>query len=57
MADGPGGAPDERPTDLKALERSALREMVEHHTGSRSQLADRLGISERSLYRKLKALT
>ncbi|EWS63720.1 Bacterial regulatory protein, Fis family [Hydrogenophaga sp. T4] len=31
--------------------------MVERHTGSRSELAERLGISERSLYRKLKALT
>ena len=57
ITDGPGGAPDERPADLKALERAALREMVERHTGSRSELAERLGISERSLYRKLKTLT
>ena len=55
-ANGPGGAPDGRPADLKALERAALREMVAHHTGSRAELAERLGISERSLYRKLKAL-
>jgi len=51
------GAPDGRPADLKTLERAALREMVERHTGSRSDLAERLGISERSLYRKLKTLT
>ncbi len=57
LTDGPGGAPDGRPADLKTLERAALREMVERHTGSRSELAERLGISERSLYRKLKALT
>jgi DNA-binding NtrC family response regulator len=43
-------------TDLKALERDALRETVAHHTGSRAELAQRLGIGERSLYRKLKAL-
>ncbi|MBW8468311.1 MAG: sigma-54-dependent Fis family transcriptional regulator [Thiobacillus sp.] len=57
LTDGPGGAPDGRPADLKTLERAALREMVERHTGSRSDLAERLGISERSLYRKLKTLT
>jgi DNA-binding NtrC family response regulator len=55
--DGPGEAPDERPADLKTLERAALREMVARHTGSRSELAERLGISERSLYRKLKTLS
>jgi DNA-binding NtrC family response regulator len=57
LTDGTGGAPDGRPADLKTLERAALREMVERHTGSRSDLAERLGISERSLYRKLKTLT
>ncbi|MDZ4291401.1 MAG: sigma-54-dependent Fis family transcriptional regulator [Hydrogenophaga sp.] len=57
LTDGPGGASDGRPADLKTLERAALREMVERHTGSRSELAERLGISERSLYRKLKTLT
>ena len=57
LTDGQGGAPDGRPADLKTLERAALREMVERHTGSRSDLAERLGISERSLYRKLKTLT
>ena len=43
-------------TDLKALERQALRDTVAGHTGSRADLARQLGISERSLYRKLKAL-
>jgi DNA-binding NtrC family response regulator len=57
LTDGPGEAPDARPADLKPLERAALREMVERHTGSRSELAERLGISERSLYRKLKNLS
>ncbi len=42
--------------DLKSLERAALRETVVAHTGSRAELAQRLGISERSLYRKLKSL-
>ncbi|MDG5975404.1 sigma-54 dependent transcription regulator [Hydrogenophaga taeniospiralis CCUG 15921] len=55
-ASGPGGTADGRPAALKALERAALREMVERHAGSRAELAERLGISERSLYRKLKAL-
>lgn len=43
-------------TGLKALERDALRNTVARHTGSRAELAQHLGISERSLYRKLKAL-
>jgi len=42
--------------DLRSLESAALREAVARHTGSRAELARRLGISERSLYRKLKAL-
>ena len=42
--------------DLRSLEQAALRETVARHTGSRAELAQRLGISERSLYRKLKEL-
>jgi DNA-binding NtrC family response regulator len=42
--------------DLRSLERAALRETVARHTGSRAELARQLGISERSLYRKLKEL-
>jgi len=44
------------PTDLRSIEREALRSIVAAHTGSRAELAARLGISERSLYRRLKAL-
>jgi DNA-binding NtrC family response regulator len=53
------GAPASRPAalpDLKLAEREALRDIVARHHGSRAELAARLGISERSLYRKLKAL-
>jgi DNA-binding NtrC family response regulator len=42
------------PGALKSVELAALQEMVKAHTGSRSELAAQLGISERSLYRKLK---
>ncbi len=38
------------------LELAALQQAVANHSGSRAELAERLGISERSLYRKLKAL-
>ncbi len=41
---------------LKSLEQAALKQMAGAHQGSRAELAHKLGISERSLYRKLKAL-
>ncbi|WP_114973648.1 sigma-54 interaction domain-containing protein [Rhodoferax ferrireducens] len=44
------------PGVLKTMERAALQQLVAGHQGSRAELADKLGISERSLYRKLKAL-
>jgi DNA-binding NtrC family response regulator len=44
------------PGTLQAIERAALRQLVANHQGSRAELAARLGISERSLYRKLMAL-
>lgn len=44
------------PGALKTIERAALQQMVAGHQGSRSTLAQKLGISERSLYRKLNAL-
>jgi transcriptional regulator with PAS, ATPase and Fis domain len=47
--------PEPPPGDLRALERAALRERVARHPGSRATLAAELGISERTLYRKLKA--
>jgi DNA-binding NtrC family response regulator len=47
-----------RPTTgaLNAAALAALHALVKSHTGSRAELAGKLGISERSLYRKLKAL-
>ena len=44
------------PGALKSVEQAALQQWVAGHAGSRSELARKLGISERSLYRKLKAL-
>lgn len=41
------------PQSLREAEREALKAMVLTHEGSRAELARRLGISERSLYRKL----
>jgi len=41
---------------LKAAETATLQALAQAHQGSRAELAARLGISERSLYRKLKAL-
>jgi DNA-binding NtrC family response regulator len=47
--------PDAPPGDLRSVEQAALRERVARHPGSRAALAAELGISERTLYRKLKA--
>jgi DNA-binding NtrC family response regulator len=44
------------PGTLKTIERAALQQLVAAHQGSRVELAEKLGISQRSLYRKLKAL-
>jgi two-component system response regulator HydG len=41
---------------LRDVERDTLLAQLERHHGSRADLARHLGISERSLYRKLKAL-
>ena len=41
---------------LRGLERAALQAKVDAHRGSRADLARQLGISERSLYRKLREL-
>jgi DNA-binding NtrC family response regulator len=49
-------APVAAPRALKSLAKTALRQMADQHTGSRAELAAQLGISERSLYRKLNAL-
>jgi DNA-binding NtrC family response regulator len=42
---------------LKSLALAALQDRIQAHPGSRAELAAQLGISERSLYRKLKTLT
>jgi DNA-binding NtrC family response regulator len=44
------------PGSLKSVAKAALQSMANQHTGSRAELAAQLGISERSLYRKLQAL-
>ena len=44
------------PQSLHDIELAVLREQVRQHRGGRAELATKLGISERSLYRKLKAL-
>jgi len=41
---------------LEELERQTLKTRLAHHRGSRKKLAAELGISERTLYRKLKRL-
>jgi DNA-binding NtrC family response regulator len=43
-------------TSLAEMERALLQEAVATHRGSRAELAAKLGLSERSLYRKLKSL-
>ena len=50
MAPNPSGA---GPRSLREAEHEALTALVLAHQGSRAELARRLGISERSLYRKL----
>jgi DNA-binding NtrC family response regulator len=44
------------PGTLKSVAQVALQQLEQQHTGNRAELAARLGISERSLYRKLNAL-
>jgi DNA-binding NtrC family response regulator len=46
----------QRPAPLRELTRAVLREQVRQHYGRRAELARRLGISERTLYRKLAQL-
>ncbi len=43
-------------TSLRSLERAALQAQLVAHRGSRAELARTLGISERSLYRKLREI-
>jgi len=41
---------------LRSVERAALQAQLKAHRGSRAELARKLGISERSLYRKLREI-
>jgi transcriptional regulator with PAS, ATPase and Fis domain len=41
---------------LKSMEEKHIRELLEQYSGNRKQVADALGISERTIYRKLKRL-
>ncbi|WP_068637111.1 sigma-54 interaction domain-containing protein [Thauera butanivorans] len=43
-------------SDLGEIQRQALIQAVRNHRGSRQELAQKLGLSERTLYRRLKAL-
>ena len=51
-----GPTPTTGSLSLKAREQTSWRATIANHQGSRAELASRLGISERSLYRKLKTL-
>lgn len=42
---------------LLEIERAALHAQLQSHRGSRAELARKLGISERSLYRKLRSIS
>jgi DNA-binding NtrC family response regulator len=56
MTESPAPPPAEAPPgDLRSIEQAALRDRVARHAGSRAALAAELGISERTLYRKLRA--
>ncbi|MEO6353542.1 MAG: sigma-54-dependent Fis family transcriptional regulator [Burkholderiaceae bacterium] len=47
---------DESGRSLREIAQYALRAQLQAHHGSRAELASKLGISERSLYRKLRTL-
>jgi len=47
----------DEPVTLEQLERQTLEARLAHHRGSRKALAAELGISERTLYRRLKELS
>jgi len=54
----PGAPPDPPPGDasLRSVARAALQAQLKAHKGSRAELARALGISERSLYRRLREI-
>jgi DNA-binding NtrC family response regulator len=49
-------ASPEEPRDLERMEREAIRDALAANNGNRRKAARRLGISERTLYRRLKEL-
>ena len=56
LAAAPANASPARAEDasLRSVERAALQAQLKAHRGTRAELAQKLGISERSLYRKLR---
>jgi DNA-binding NtrC family response regulator len=54
-ASAPSATPPQ-PTSLASLEDAVLQQALASHQGKRAELAARLGISERSLYRRIKRL-
>jgi transcriptional regulator with PAS, ATPase and Fis domain len=44
------------PSSLKDLEAEHIKQLLEHYQGNRKQVAEALGVSERTIYRKLKKL-
>lgn len=52
----PAAAQEVPDASLRGVERATLLVQLQAHRGSRAELARKLGISERSLYRKLRAL-
>lgn len=46
----------EKTTSLKSMEEKHIRDLLVSHQGNRKRVADALGISERTIYRKIKRL-
>ncbi len=46
----------EEPTTLKGIEEKYIRDLLESYQGNRKHVAEALGVSERTVYRKLKRL-
>ena len=54
VEEGANKAKTDMPTSLDDLEREMVRRALEANKGRRKAAADQLGISERTLYRKIK---
>jgi len=50
------GSGNEEPITLKSIEEKQIRDMLDKYQGNRKLVADALGISKRTVYRKLKHL-